>query len=176
MTSHHRIGRRGLGALLVVGAVLMLVYATELRTVEAGVTSRLVAAVTSGQALSARNVIFFGIGSGTVFGLMITPMCSNIVLTVPLLILAGLLLSVSRMRAVRSLLGLGVGLAIAVGTNMLRYASAAFALQVWGVRGFDVVHQYAGSLAVIVGFGAGIVLCVRIASGGRAAVGAGRHS
>jgi len=156
-----------LGILLILLAVFLMIQQTAFRTVEATVTAGLVGLFTHGRVQSAGDVVYFGLGTGNVHGILITTLCSSVILVTPLLALAGILLFLPGFRMLRIASGLLLALAIAVTCNMLRYAGSAFALQTWGTSGFDVVHEYAGSLLVIFGFAGSFILLIRIASRSR---------
>ncbi len=122
---------------------------------------------TDGRSNAAVDVIYFGIGTQDVHGIQITPMCSTVVLLVPLLALGGVLMllgSVPFRRAAIALLG---ALAIAVACNVIRYVGSSVALQRWGTAGFDVVHEYVGSLFVIFGFAGAVLLQIVVSVRGR---------
>lgn len=159
--------RRAVGLLLLALAAALLVVQPTFRVVEAEVTAWVVGQFTDGRSNAAVDVIYFGIGTQDVHGIQITPMCSTVVLLVPLLALGGVLMllgSVPFRRAAVALLG---ALAIAVACNVIRYVGSSVALQRWGTAGFDVVHEYVGSLFVIFGFAGAVLLQVVVSVRGR---------
>ncbi|MBO9578411.1 MAG: exosortase S [Microbacteriaceae bacterium] len=154
------IAARVLGIVLLLSVPLLALSQGVFRVAEAWVTRFAVDAVTDGSAAAAGNIVYFGIGSGSVTGLDITMLCSTAVLFAPVLALAGVLLLIPGFRASRIAVGLLAALALCVLVNMVRYASAAFAFQTWGMSGFDIIHRYAGSILVILGLMAALVLIV----------------
>ena len=127
--------------------------------IEAFLTSKVVALFTYGKTIAADAIMWIGLGSGEVHGLMITPLCSTIVLLAPIVLIAGGLMLFPRFELRNVLRGLLIAVPLAIVGNMIRYVLVAFALQVWGMQGFDIMHHYVGSVFVL--------LCT--ASGDRAA-------
>ena len=149
------------GALAVAAGALIATEATT-RAAEAVLAREFIGLVAPGRAVAAGPIVWFGIGTPEVTGLMITTMCSTTVLAVPLLLLAVAITGITRAPTGRVGLGLLVGLGLAITCNMIRFASAAWAYGAYGREGFDLVHRYIGSLFVIVGFVVAIVLLLRI--------------
>lgn len=161
------------GALAIAAAALIATEATT-RAAEAILAREFIGLVAPGRAVAAGPIVWFGIGTPEVTGLVITTMCSTTVLAVPLLLLAVAITGITRAPTGRIGIGLLVGLGLAVFCNMVRFASAAWAYGAYGREGFDLVHRYVGSLFVIVGFVLAIVLLLRISlreSGQRGRVG-----
>ncbi len=138
--------------LLIVVAAGLLGTQERVRHGEAWFAQWMVAALTEGRVASAGAIVWFGIGTDQVSGLNITALCSTVVLVVPLLVLATVILFVSRVRPGRVVAALSVSLGLVIVCNAARFASAAFAYQRFGREGFDLVHRYVGSLGVILGF------------------------
>lgn len=161
------------GALAIAAAALIATEATT-RAAEAILAREFIGLVAPGRAVAAGPIVWFGIGTPEVTGLVITTMCSTTVLAVPLLLLAVAITGITRAPTGRIGIGLLVGLGLAVFCNMVRFASAAWAYGAYGREGFDLVHRYVGSVFVIVGFVLAIVLLLRISlreSGQRGRVG-----
>lgn len=158
-----RAHRTVLAALLLTTAALLIVAEADTRRAEAQLARAVVAALTPGRAVASGSIVYFGIGTPEVTGLSITTLCSTTVLVVPLVLLAVAVLGVTRARSPRVGLGLVVGVIIAVTSNVIRFGSAAWAYSEYGRDGFDLVHRYLGSLFVIAGFIAAILLVLRIA-------------
>lgn len=168
-------GRRAAGLLLLALAGLLLVVQPQFRAVEAVVTAWVVGAATEGRSNAAVDVVYFGIGTADVHGIQITPMCSTVVLLVPLLAIGGVLMLLGSVPFRRAALALAGALAIAVACNVLRYVGSSVALQRWGTTGFDLVHEYVGSLFVIFGFAGAVLLQVAVSVRRRRAVAVGRR-
>jgi exosortase/archaeosortase family protein len=164
--SHGRSARAGrllVAAALAIAATALIATEATTRAAEAVLAREFIGLVAPGRAVAAGPIVWFGIGTDEVTGLVITTMCSTTVLAVPLLLLAVAITGITRAPTSRVGLGLLVGLALAVTCNMIRFASAAWAYGAYGRDGFDLVHRYVGSLFVIVGFVLAIVLLLRIA-------------
>lgn len=171
-----RAGRLVVAAALATAAAALIATEATTRAAEAVLAREFIGLVAPGRAVAAGPIVWFGIGTDEVTGLVITTMCSTTVLAVPLLLLAVAITGITRAPTGRVGLGLLVGLALAVTCNMIRFASAAWAYSAYGREGFDLVHRYVGSLFVIVGFVLAIVLLLRISlrePGSRAEPGAG---
>jgi exosortase/archaeosortase family protein len=111
--------------------------------------------------------MWFGLGSGEVHGLMITPLCSTIVLLTPIVMLAGGLMLFPRFELRNVVRGLLIAVPLAIVGNMIRYVLVAFALQVWGQQGFDIMHHWVGSVFVLLCTALAIVLLLIISARGR---------
>ncbi|KTR94889.1 hypothetical protein NS220_07700 [Microbacterium testaceum] len=158
-----RARRTILAALLLTIAALLISAEAETRAGEAMLARAVIAPFTPGRAVASGSIVYFGIGTPEVTGLSITTLCSTTVLVVPLVLLAVAVLGVTRARSSRVGLGLALGVIVAVTSNMIRFGSAAWAYSEYGREGFDLVHRYLGSLFVIAGFIAAILLSLRIA-------------
>ncbi len=166
-----------LALVLLAAGTAMLVLQEPLARVEAHLTAAALQLFTIGRTSAAGPIMFIGIGSGEVHGLMITPMCSTVLLVAPMLLLAGALELFPRYRVLFVLKGLAMALPIAIAANLARYALIAFALQVWGRTGFDIMHHWVGSLLVILVTAGAVVLLLVVATRGRVRIrpGGGRH-
>ncbi len=158
-----RARRTILVALLLAIAVVLIVAEGDTRHAEAQLARAVVAMITPGRAVASGSIVYFGIGTREVTGLSITTLCSTTVLVVPLVLLSVAVLGVTRAHSSRVGLGLAVGVIVAVASNVIRFGTAAWAYSEYGREGFDLVHRYLGSLFVIAGFIAAIVLVLRIA-------------
>lgn len=160
----HRGGHVLLAVLAAAAAVATLAAANAIHPLEARGVAAALAPLADGGTAASGSVAYFGLGTPTVHGIQITPMCSSVVLVVPLLLLAAVLALVTRgNRTPRVAIGLAAAVVLVVACNTLRYLGSALALQGWGEQGFDVVHEYAGSLFVIAGFAAAFLLQLRLA-------------
>ncbi|MCJ1713477.1 exosortase S [Microbacterium sp. M1A1_1b] len=171
-------GHLVLAALAVAAAVAVLATSGRIHPLEARGVAAALAPLADGGTAASGNVAYFGIGTATVHGIQITPMCSSVVLVVPLLLLSAVLALVTRgRRTPRVALALTASVVLVVACNTIRYLGSALALQAWGEQGFDVVHEYAGSLFVIAGFAAAFLLQLGMTLGrSRPARGRGRRS
>lgn len=140
-----------------VAAAIVLTQA-DLRVGEAVLARWFVQSVTTGTAAAAGTTVYFGIGTDQVTGLSITALCSTVVFVVPIVALASAMFAITRASARRVTVAALLGIALVVLCNVVRFASAAWAFERYGREGFDIVHRYAGSLFVIAGFIAAVVL------------------
>lgn len=148
-------------ALGVLGVTLILVQ-LQARSIEATWLAACMRFFIHGTAVSSGPIVFFGIHANDVHGLLITGLCSSVVLVVPLLLGAGLItLLLKRVILNQLLFALARSLLIVLVANFARYTAAAVAYQQLGMNGFDIVHDYIGSFLVIVAFGVAIVGLVR---------------
>lgn len=153
-----------LAALAAAAAVAALATANRIHPLEARLVAATLAPLADGGTAASGNVTYFGIGTAAVHGIQITPMCSSVVLVVPLLLLSAVLALVTRGSRTGSVaVGLAASVVLVIACNTLRYLGSALALQGWGEQGFDVVHEYAGSLFVIAGFAVAFLLQLRLA-------------
>ena len=153
-----------LGVALSLVAAGIILLQTPARAIEANILSLCMRPFISGSTVSSNGVVFFGLGTNDVHGLLITGLCSCVVLVVPLTLGAGfILLAIRRVITSRVLIAFAVACSIVISANYARYISAAVAYQKFGIRGFDIVHNYIGSFVVIVCFGFAIVVLVRSA-------------
>ena len=110
------------GALAVAAGALIATEATT-RAAEAILAREFIGLVAPGRAVAAGPIVWFGIGTPEVTGLMITTMCSTTVLAVPLLLLAVAITGITRAPTSRVGLGLPVGSGLASTRHMMRLAS-----------------------------------------------------
>lgn len=143
-------------------AIAIVLTQADLRVGEAVLARWFVQSVTTGKAAAAGTTVYFGIGTDQVTGLSITALCSTVVFVVPIVGLSAAMIAITRAPVRRVALAALVGLALVVFCNFVRFASAAWAFDRYGREGFDIVHRYAGSLFVIAGFVAAIVLTLMI--------------
>lgn len=165
-----RINRPGrlIGAgLLVTAAAALALWSDAAIALEAQLVAGVLSAFTSGGTSSVGHLIWTGIGTESVHGFLITPVCTSLVLIGPILVLTGVLVLLGRKRADWTLLGGALALAVAVGANTLRFILIATAWQLWGEVGFDIMHYYAGSVLVILASALAIVLLLVVSSTGR---------
>lgn len=156
--------RLAAGVALIAAAIGILVQQVAFRTAEAHLIASAIQQFTLGRTAAAGAIVYFGIGTSDVQGIIITPLCSSVILAAPLCALGGILMMLPAFRALRVITGLACGLALALSCNAARYVASAWALQTWGRGGFNLVHEYLGSLLVIFGFAAAIFLTVRISA------------
>ncbi|MDQ1131381.1 exosortase S [Microbacterium sp. SORGH_AS_0888] len=156
------VSRLPLSLSLLATAGLLALAQERVRDGEAQLARLLIGLITPGRASAAGPIVYFGIGTGEVTGLSITTMCSTTVLILPLLLIAAVVAGLARTAQPRIIAGLAGALALAVTCNVIRFAGAAWAYAAFGMDGFDLVHRYIGSLFVIAGFIAAIVLFLRV--------------
>ncbi len=148
-------------------AIAVVLTQADLRVGEAVLARWFVQSVTTGEAAAAGTTVYFGIGTDQVTGLSITALCSTVVFVAPIIALAAAMLAITRAPARRIVAAGLLGIALVVFCNFVRFASAAWAFDRYGREGFDIVHRYAGSLFVIAGFVAAIIVTLVVGLGGR---------
>lgn len=157
----------GAGLLFIAFGAFLIVMQDALIPIEAFLTSKVLALFTYGKTIAADAIMWIGLGSGEVHGLMITPLCSTIVLLAPIVLIAGGLMLFPRFELRNVVRGLLIAVPLAIVGNLIRYVLVAFALQVWGMPGFDIMHHYVGSVFVLLCTASAIVLLLVISARGR---------
>ena len=155
------------GLLFIAFGGFLIVMQESLIPIEAFLTSKVLALFTYGKTIAADAIMWIGLGSGEVHGLMITPLCSTIVLLAPIVLITGGLMLFPRFELRHVLRGVVIAVPLAIVGNLIRYVLVAFALQVWGMPGFDIMHHYVGSVFVLLCTASAIVLLLVISTRGR---------
>jgi exosortase/archaeosortase family protein len=138
-------------ALLALIAISLLVFQYQFRHLEAAAAAQVYDLVTPTLAASRAPIIWFGLGSASAFGLVITPDCSSALLIAPLCGLGILLMIPRRLPVRRVAKALTVAAAVMVAGNLLRIGVIALAIRVGGMgTGYQVGHLVLGSLVSIV--------------------------
>jgi exosortase/archaeosortase family protein len=140
-------------------ALSLLIYQYQFRHLEAVVAAHLYRLFTPVLAASRAPVLWFGLGTTTAYGLVITPECSSALLIVPLCGLGMLLLIPRRLAVNRVIRGLIVAGAVMVAGNLLRIGVIAIAVRYGGLgAGYQLGHLILGSIVSIVCIGIGLTL------------------
>lgn len=169
---HHSTGltrqprwARVVGAMCLVAlGVLMFWQQGRIRADEASLAGGWFGAVLGGSVDTSKDVVYFSWLNGPAVGMRITAECTVALLTAPLCILAGAILGFTRARWSRLLAGLAAGLIAVVAVNQIRLALIAVSMQHWGMPGYDVSHKFIGTVVALVGFVAGTLMMLRIAT------------
>ncbi|MDN3026034.1 archaeosortase/exosortase family protein [Streptomyces sp. S.PB5] len=157
--------RYALAAALLLAAGALFAFNEWFRSVEAALGEHVLGVVTTGTTSLNWNeaVAFFGLGTRHAMGLQITAGCSSAMLIIPLLMVgAGFMLS-RRSTVSRILAGTGVGAAVLVATNQLRFGLIAVFSQKWGYEGFGWAHTVVGSVISLVGVAASVSVLLLVA-------------
>ena len=156
---------RLLGALMLCGIGIGVIWQQgTVRHDEASIAGSWFGTVLHGRVGSTRDIVTFGWSKGPLVGLKITSECTVALLIGPLIILAAIMLAVTKMQIRRLAAGLAVALAIVVVVNQLRLALIAVSTQHWGISGYDVSHKFVGTLVALVGFVAAVLLMIKLAA------------
>jgi exosortase/archaeosortase family protein len=140
-------------------ALSLMIYQYQFRHLEAVAAAHLYRLFTPVLAASRAPIIWFGLGSATAYGLVITPECSSALLIVPLCGLGMLLLIPRRLAVSRVIRGLMAAGAVMVGGNLLRIGVIAVAVRYGGLgAGYQLGHLILGSIVSIVCIALGLTL------------------
>jgi exosortase/archaeosortase len=147
-------------------AVLLVVFQSRFRDLEAAVAAHVCSIVTPTLAAPGTPIIWFGLGTSNGFGLVITPDCSSTLLIAPLCVL-GIGLMVPRKLALRRVCsGLAVAAALLVAGNMARIGLIAEMIHLYGIgTGYQLGHLVLGSLVSIVCIATSMVALTLIVTG-----------
>jgi hypothetical protein len=146
--------------------VLLLVYQYQFRDLEAVAAARLCSVMTPTLAAPGAPIVWFGLGTSSGFGLVITPDCSSALLLAPLCVL-GIGLMIPRKLAVRRVwAGLAVAATLLVTGNMARIGLIAEMVRLYGIgTGYQVGHLVLGSLLSMVCIATSMVVLTLIVTG-----------
>jgi exosortase/archaeosortase family protein len=154
---------RALAAVLVLGAVALIVWQRAYRTVEMTLAGGLIRLFTSDGVYVAaqRQSVYFGLGGDTPFGLRMSPECTSAFLLLPLL-LVGAVMIVLRPRITRQVIGaLGIAVVALILVNQLRLLMLVGLIDWLGTdRGYYLGHTMFGSLISVIGGAAALVVFV----------------
>lgn len=162
--NEHRWVRVAGALCLVALGVLMFWQQGWIRTEEATIASGWFGAVLGGSVNASEDVVYFSWLNGAAVGMRITAECTVALLTGPLCLFGGAMLAFTRARWRRLLVGLAAGLVAVVVVNQIRMALIAISLQQWGMPGYHVSHKFVGTVVALIGFVAGTLLMMRIAT------------
>jgi exosortase/archaeosortase family protein len=147
-------------------AVLLVIFQHQFRDLEAAMAAHLCSVITPTQAVPGAPIIWFGLGTTSGFGLVITPDCSSALLIAPLCVL-GIGLMVPRKLPVRRVCaGLVVAAAVLVAGNMARIGLIAGMIHLYGIgNGYQLGHLVFGSLLSVVCIAVSMVALTLIVTG-----------
>jgi exosortase/archaeosortase family protein len=147
-------------------AVLLVVFQHQFRDLEAVAAAHLCSVVTPTLAAPGAPIVWFGLGTSSGFGLVITPDCSSALLIAPLCVL-GIGLMVPRKLPLRRVwAGLSVAAALLVAGNMARIGLIAEMIHLYGIgTGYQLGHLVFGSLLSIVCIATSMVALTLIVTG-----------
>ena len=140
-------------------ALSLMIYQYQFRHLEAVVAAHLYRAFTPVLAASHAPILWFGLGTGSAYGLEITPDCSSALLIVPLCGLGMLLLIPRRLAVSRISKALIVASVVLVSGNLLRIGVIAIAVRLGGLgAGYQLGHLILGSIVSIIGIAVALIL------------------
>lgn len=157
-------------ALVVVGAgIATIVLEQQMRHLEAAVSARLVGLFFADAAVyspsGAEAAFAFSTSDDRWFGLRITIQCAIALYVGPILILGGLMSSLTRLPLVRVLGATALAVVLMVTLNQVRFVLLAVVLATWGHDAFDWAHSLGGSFLMLFGLAASLFLFFRIIMG-----------
>lgn len=153
------------GALCLVGLGLLMFWQQGwIRNEEATLAGDWFGVVLGGSVNTSKDIVYFSWLDGPAVGMRITAECTVALLTGPLCLFGAAMLAFTRARWHRLLVGLAAGLVALVVVNQVRLMLIAISLQQWGMPGYDVSHKFVGTVVALVGFVAGTLLMLRIAT------------
>jgi exosortase/archaeosortase family protein len=140
-------------------ALSLMIYQYQFRHLEAVVAAHVYRLFTPVLAGSRAPILWFGLGTSTAYGLVITPDCSSALLIVPLCGLGLLLLIPRRLTVSRVIRALMVAAAVMVAGNLLRIGVIAIAVRFGGLgAGYQLGHLILGSIISIICIAIGLTL------------------
>jgi exosortase/archaeosortase family protein len=140
-------------------ALSLMIYQYQFRHLEAVVAARIYRLFTPVLAASRAPILWFGLGTGSAYGLEITPDCSSALLIVPLCGLGMLLLIPRRLAVSRIAKALIAAAVVMVGGNLLRIGVIAIAVRLGGLgTGYQLGHLILGSIISIIGIAIALTL------------------
>jgi len=161
-----RVGYRRLlaGCILLLAVLLCSWWSLPYRTIEAAITSQLLAFVTTSTDYSDH----FGVSNalGTWQWFRVTTECTSAVLLVPIAIATAWLVSQRRVRIDRALLGFGVGWAIVATASTFRLFAIGLNYHLYGMPSFWITHNLVGSLITLASTIFALFVQVRITTSG----------
>ncbi len=143
-------------------AMLLLVNQQWYRGVEAVVTGDAVSKWLGYPVVVSRSqqtmfFAFHGTGPAHMLGLQVTLGCSSVLLLAPIVLLAGVMLSMRDTSPVRVLLAAAVAASLVISINVLRLVMIAAMVDWWGVQtGFGWGHTLFGSVLMLLGLAAAL--------------------
>ena len=170
MSSSHvgsleRTSRVALSLPILGAALYVLLYQNSFRDLEALMAQSWLSTLIEGSVGRIGNLIYFSWPDGPAIGLRIGPECTVALLIAPFFVVVATLVSVTRFRVGKTLLGLAIGSAMLLVVNQIRIALIAVSIQQWGMTGYDVSHRFIGTVVGLAGFTAALLVMVKIASG-----------
>jgi len=162
--------RVGVGLALVVAGVAIYVWGAGIQTAESRILAVLVSWALNHPTVPATwgPVVFWNGAQGQLYGLDITPTCSSGRVAAPLLLTAGALAAVGRLRWGRVVLAALIAIGVIVAINQARMVMIAFTINRYGSEDASLyAHTLAGSLVTVAGVAASLAIGVRVAFGGK---------
>lgn len=159
--------RRALGLGLLAAALLIVILRDAVAVLEASAAADITGPLLPGQSQSIGNLVFLGLGTPARAAMAITPLCSTVVLIVPVLLIGAAMFTWLRQALVhRIAAGVAVAAVLVIAANIGRYVLLGILLVSFGRDAFQIGHHWIGAIGVLALFGLALLLMVRIATGG----------
>jgi exosortase/archaeosortase family protein len=160
-----RYWRRTVAVTLGLAALALVVFAFQVREVEARLGAFMAQIVTGHPAAAIPGADFFYVLEQTThtFGLTVTSECTSSYLIAPVLFIGGLMALGRRVQLKRVLLGVGLAAVVLFGLNLFRITMIAWATANYGSNGFTWSHEVLGSGITVLGYVLALTLLVGVA-------------
>jgi exosortase/archaeosortase family protein len=153
-------------AMLAAIAALLLIFQYQFRDLEAAVAAHLCSVFTPTLAAPRAPIVWFGLGTSSGFGLVITPDCSSALLIAPLCVVGMALMIPRKLALSRVCAGLAVAAVLLVAGNMARIGLIAMMVHLYGLgTGYQLGHLVLGSMLSIVCIALSMVVLALIVTG-----------
>lgn len=152
------------GVAVAATAVLGAVLHQDFRTVEAAIAAGFLGAILDGDIGANSTFIHFGLPGEPSKYLNVSLLCSSIVVLLPIGVLAGAFLALTRMAPWRIALAVMVAVLIDLPANAVRVAVIAWAWQLFGEGGYEQMHMVYGSILALLIFSLSFIAFILIST------------
>lgn len=152
------------GVTVAAAAVLGAVLHQDFRTVEAAIAAGVLGLIMDGDIGANSTFIHFGLPGVPSKYLNVSLLCSSIVVLLPIGVLAGAFMALTRMSPWRIVLAVVVAVLIDLPANAVRVAAIAWAWQLFGEGGYEQMHMVYGSILALVIFALSFIMFIIIST------------
>jgi exosortase/archaeosortase family protein len=161
-----RMGRvaRILAALILTASCVAAVFFNQtVRAVEASGAAHLLNLFISGGSRGINTYFLVWVTPTHPVLFQVTAECTVLIILIPLLLIAAVMIALTRTPWWRSTLAVAATISIVMIVNIIRLAFIGWATQLWGISfGYTMSHTFAGSLIGIIGFVLGLTALILI--------------